>query len=777
MKPTSFRASNALPMLTLILGKSVRASGTGAKARFSRGLLAAFLACITALTIPSPHARAAPIINIALLARPTGTTQAFSSTISNPTNNTTWDYAVAITLLGPSYPIANANLNTQVAGYNASTAGTLTGDGVGSLSYALQEAAADASQVTFGYANAGNAAAYANYPFQTSGAGSVGKARPELDTPSNTYKTTDQSSGGVVYSPASPASPGFSAGTAVSYNLSGTTGGTPVPRGNGNFDMGNTEHTVAFSGRLGGTFGVAAANTPIQGLLAGNGVFTITSVGSGNTTSTVTPTWKGLMTTTVLVTIRHRDSASGQVQELLTVGSQQQATVINGVRYANGTNVADPIFSVTPLTITTVAAGPVNGQYTLTASAGASAIMKGDTTSVSALLNNTGTTGAGNAALDYTALSSSITAGGAFGSLIGGAPASSSAGLAVQTSATNSSYILSGSGYGSVTATTAVTSVANHLNNPATAPSDNSTNKTVTVNVGLMTPAAAGQGSTNTQLTTFGAALKSSSLPLNTPYGSGAQTAKFGTKTNDALGTTAELLDGQAGGNRTLRMAWRTRTTNETPGGPVVNPPGPVYGVRSDVVQLTGLDGSTSDTPSPTAHVQSDKFVLQMSVSDAAFGGSHAAMQAAIAHGFLYLGWLDDTAATTSTHGGLPLWRNAVAGDFNNFTTNPDNLTGYIGSYAQYYAATQGVGHTPKTAGTSLIDGSRIGDWGVQDLDPAGTNGLGAVVWAVLDHNSIFAAVPEPSSIVLLGFGLLGALAFVALQRRRVLRLPPPMNK
>ena len=725
--------------------------------RFPHRILFALLAC-TATVAVSTVAQASPIVNIALLARPSGTTSAFSSTIASPTAGSTWDYMVTITLLTPTSPIANANLTTAVAGYNTSTPSLLTGDGWGSVAYLLRESAAAASQVTFNYANDGNAARYADYPDFV--------ARPELAGPSNDYRTTNGVTGTTVWRPISPASAGFTSPVTVQYNLTGTNAGTPVARaGAGNdtsatpvpiMDMGNTTATASFLGRTGGNVGVISTNTPTQGLVVGNGVLTLASVGTGATSSTISPTWEGMQTTTTLIVLRYRNGAAAQVNALLTVGAQQNGT--GG--FANGTNAADPVFSVTPLTITTAATGPVNGLYTLTASSGAASIMKGDTTSVSALLNNTGTTGANNANLDFTALSSSITTGnGTLGTLTTGAPTNGS-NVAVQTSSTNSSYTLKGLDYGNVIATTAVTSVINNANNPATAPTNNTTNATVTVNVGVAVPVSGGV--TNAGLTTFGTAITSSPLLINTLYGSGSQTAKFGTKSNgtgtNGIATSAELLDGQTGGNRTLRMAWRTRATNEMPG-TVVSPPGPVYGVKSDVVQLTGMAADGSQSTDPTSHVVADKFVLQMSVSDAAFGGSHAALQTAIANGFLYLGWLDDTTATTSTHGGLPLWRNAVAGDFANFTANPDNLKGVINSYASYFAGTTGVGGIGKTGGTS-----RIGDWGVQDLG----SGNGAVVWAVLDHNSIFAAVPEPSSIVMLGFGLLGLVTMVRRRRTAV---------
>ena len=53
--------------------------------------------------------------------------------------------------------------------------------------------------------------------------------------------------------------------------------------------------------------------------------------------------------------------------------------------------------------------------------------------------------------------------------------------------------------------------------------------------------------------------------------------------------------------------------------------------------------------------------------------------------------------------------------------------------------------------------GNFVGVWGVDTTNDE--------AWAVIDHNSMFAVVPEPSAIVLAAFGLFGC-AF-ALRRRK----------
>jgi fibronectin-binding autotransporter adhesin len=186
-----------------------------------------------------------------------------------------------------------------------------------------------------------------------------------------------------------------------------------------------------------------------------------------------------------------------------------------------------------------------------------------------------------------------------------------------------------------------------------------------------------------------------------------------------ALGTTATILTGTATSDMTVSMAWRVRGANESSSIPANNDNGTLAAgyLISDVVNLSGMGAGVTDT-----------FVLQMSYNEALLGvdGPSAAQHeaAGAALGRIFLAWND---------GGT--WVNAV--------------TGNTGGTAQFFNRDYSAG----------LDGTTLGHWGVDTT----TN----TVWAVLNHNSEFAVIPEPSTLVLGGLALLG-FAGVGLRRRRL---------
>ena len=226
--------------------------------------------------------------------------------------------------------------------------------------------------------------------------------------------------------------------------------------------------------------------------------------------------------------------------------------------------------------------------------------------------------------------------------------------------------------------------------------------------------------------TSFGIPL-TAAVAQNSTY-AGLESDLNADSSNGVLGSKATILDGTAGSLTSVSMAWRTRTTAEQTrhGG----------GLISDVVDLTGiaLHGSGLHDGSH----QSDIFVLEMSYSPTELQSIWGLTEAqAAAQGRLYLGYLDlgpdGVPGTVDDR-----WENAVFGNFG-------GVPNFVGDHP--YSSSDFV----------------LGDYGVDIADH--------VVWAVLDHNSEFAVVPEPGTLALPAAGCLG---LVLTMIRRARRTGPP---
>ena len=203
--------------------------------------------------------------------------------------------------------------------------------------------------------------------------------------------------------------------------------------------------------------------------------------------------------------------------------------------------------------------------------------------------------------------------------------------------------------------------------------------------------------------TSFGAAL-TAPVAQNSSYANleSKVTTTTGSGGQSMVGSTATILAGTASVSTTASMAWRTAATNE--------------GLASDVLDLTGMGVVDGQTKNGSVHT--DTFVLQMTYSPLIVEQRTGLSDVAAAQaGLIQMDYLDE--------GSSDPWEPAVLG---NFGSSNDTFVG-VGAWN---------GDT------------RLGDWGV--------NTTNDTVWAVVNHNSEFAVVPEPSTLVLFGvaMGLIG---------------------
>jgi hypothetical protein len=265
------------------------------------------------------------------------------------------------------------------------------------------------------------------------------------------------------------------------------------------------------------------------------------------------------------------------------------------------------------------------------------------------------------------------------------------------------------SAYGPVNATVTIDNTAATTAGPGLGSDDANDVVTVTGNVGNAIAALSGA----TAHSTFGAALSGA-------VASGATYTNLASRTlasqgATVLGSEARILAGtNAGPATTVTMAWRDRAGDEKSPS-ALHPPVPTgaFGLASDVVNVDGTDGDT--------------YVLQIAYTPEIAAAISNELAGDL--GYIYLASLNDNG--TPGVATDDFWANAVG---------------------------QNAGGTSTFAGNRPFapgDATNLGLFGV-DTD---TN----TVWAVVNHEGQFAAIPEPGTLSVLGLGMLGLLT----RRRR----------
>ena len=212
-------------------------------------------------------------------------------------------------------------------------------------------------------------------------------------------------------------------------------------------------------------------------------------------------------------------------------------------------------------------------------------------------------------------------------------------------------------------------------------------------------------------------------------YGTSAAplTSQLGNGSGSIGNSVAQTVAGNAVVSSTVSMGWRSRAANEIGTAKASLP------LFSDVVNLNGV--STNNT---------QPFVMSMSYSPSAVvaGTSFVSDGAAANAQQLYLGYYSSSGSA---------WVNAVSQQFNDGNSSAGTAASinYQGTFAQFVGAGQPGASQPLSA--------LLGSWGVSTATDT--------VWAVVDHDAEFAAVPEPGTLALLAAGV--AALGLAYRRRK----------
>jgi hypothetical protein len=187
-----------------------------------------------------------------------------------------------------------------------------------------------------------------------------------------------------------------------------------------------------------------------------------------------------------------------------------------------------------------------------------------------------------------------------------------------------------------------------------------------------------------------------------------------------------------------------------------------VIGHSPLVGNVMRLHGMGIQAAAADGRVKTNPFALESTYTQADFDATYSLTELEeLINGCLFLGWLNpalDGDPNTISDGDR--WVHATQGNFDNMPDNPNRHDEHgvigdaiIGTLQDYIDGT-----TTSIQGLSKAAGEiRVGDHG----GDANSN----TVWAIIDHNSDFAVVPETSTYALIA-GVI-SLAFVAFRRRK----------
>lgn len=212
--------------------------------------------------------------------------------------------------------------------------------------------------------------------------------------------------------------------------------------------------------------------------------------------------------------------------------------------------------------------------------------------------------------------------------------------------------------------------------------------------------------------------------------------------------------------DKTVEISMRTKSVlegmdglqNKVPTNNLLSGGSPIVG---NVFRLHGMGIQPA---SADGRIKTDPFVLKMSYDQAEFEATTGKTELEeFLEGCLFVGWLntgeDGNGLTASTN---DVWVNAVQGNFDNWIDGAarDDYhatvgDGILGTFENYYGSTI----TSIEGLEKDIDTYRVGDFGA-DLE-------NNILWAVVDHNSDFAVIPEPSTYATIFGSIIGLLTLI----------------